>query len=48
MSGDYTKNTPMSRLQHTTSLLLIRAEHMSLMDSNSLIQYNNLISLPLN
>ena len=25
---------PMSRLQHTTSLILIRAEHMSLMDSN--------------
>ena len=25
---------PMSRLQHTTSLILIRAEHMSSMDSN--------------
>ena len=43
MSRDYTKNTQVfrcyaatkSRLQHTTSLILIRAEHMSLMDSNT-------------
>ena len=44
MSGDYTKNTqglrfymqpPMSRLQHTILLILIRAVHISLMDSNN-------------
>ena len=40
MSGDYTKihkvsaamQPPMSRLQYTTLLILIRAEHMSLIE----------------
>ena len=43
MSGVYTKihkvsaamQPPMSRLQHTISLILIRAVHISLMDSNN-------------
>ena len=29
------KHPPMSRLQHTISLILIRAVHIALMDSNN-------------